>query len=146
MFADVAVSGTAAQTVETCDDSNTNWVDFKGTYAPVTFEAEDKSVLFLGTNNTLYYPKPDDGSSMTIGTFRAYFQLKNDLVAGSPNTPNGIRAFNVNFGDERATGILQISNDAPSLSSWYTIDGRRLQAPPTTPGIYIHNGRKLMIQ
>lgn len=29
--------------------------------------------------------------------------------------------------------------------SWYTLDGRKLAAEPTQPGIYIKNGRKVKI-
>ena len=31
-------------------------------------------------------------------------------------------------------------------NTWHTIDGRRLNAPPTTRGIYIHQGRKVVVK
>jgi len=41
-----------------------------------------------------------------------------------------------------------ISIDAPSSHEaeiWYTLDGRQLNGKPTTRGIYINNGRKVLI-
>ena len=41
---------------------------------------------------------------------------------------------------------IDIVNHAPLTNnqSWYTLDGRRLSGMPTTKGIYIHNGRKVV--
>ena len=36
-------------------------VRFVGTYAPLSFDAEDKSILLMGGNNTLYYPQSGAG-------------------------------------------------------------------------------------
>ena len=38
-------------------------------------------------------------------------------------------------------GQLTIDNDV-----WYTLDGRKLQGKPTKKGLYIHNGRKVVIK
>jgi len=146
VFANVTVSRAEAQTIETTD-GNTNWVDFIGTYSPITFNEPDKDVLYLGSNNTLYYPNPSTGNTVTIGAFRAYFQLKNNLTAGDPNNPSSIRAYNLNFNNEgNSTGIFQIHMDVPSETSWYTLDGRKLMEEPTTRGLYIKGGKKVMIK
>ena len=53
---------------------------------------------------------------------------------------------------DEATGIESAEADSSlftlhsSLSTWFTLDGRRLQAKPTAPGIYINNGRKVVIK
>ena len=39
-------------------------------------------------------------------------------------------------------GQLTIDNEA---GAWYTLDGRRLNGKPTTKGIYINNGKKIII-
>lgn len=46
-------------------------VSFIGTYGKSTFDAEDTGILFLGIDNTLYYPM----NSAVIGAQRAFFQL-----------------------------------------------------------------------
>ena len=117
-------------------------VTFKGTYEYSCYFKEDMSVLFLGSNNTLYYPL----ATATIGAQRAYFQLNGITV----DDASGVRAFNLSFGgDGEATGIISVSNGAGSegvAKGWYTLDGRRLNGKPTQRGIYINNGIKGVIK
>jgi hypothetical protein len=42
-------------------------------------------------------------------------------------------------------GTLAAGNQS-TKSSWYTISGQKLSKRPTKPGIYIHNGKKVVIQ
>ena len=52
------------------------------------------------------------------------------------------------FLDGDNTGIRGINADSRSLPSdgWYTLDGRRLAGRPTVKGIYINNGRKVVVK
>ena len=114
---------------------------FKGTYDKLEYPTENKSILFLGEANTLYWPK----SGATIGACRAYFQL-------SPNT--NVREFKLSFGEDAdcTNGIVEAEANASlftlhsSLSCWYTLDGRRLSGKPTQRGLYIDNGKKIVIK
>ena len=123
---------------------------FTGTYAPVTIADDgDNTKLYLGSANTLYYPK----KAMTIGCHRAYFQLAEGITAGEPvsgSNAQQIRAFNLNFEDDEATGIVSAEANSSllhsSLSEWYTLDGVKLAAKPTAKGLYIHNGKKVAIK
>ena len=36
---------------------------------------ENKSILFLGDNNTLYWPQPEGDNKPHLNAFRAYFEL-----------------------------------------------------------------------
>lgn len=129
----------------------TAWADFVGTYEPISFSDADKSILFPGTNNTLYYPV----SGAYIGAQRAYFRLKG-IEAGDlpdPNGPNLARRFVMNFGEgDHTTGIIEIAKDGRESGSsnpvtdWYTLDGRKLQSKPTQKGIYVNNGKKVVIK
>ena len=59
------------------------------------------------------------------------------------NGLNITKDFSVKIGD--ASGIDTVTNpDAPA--TWYTVDGIRLKAKPTTPGVYIENGQKVIIK
>ena len=126
----------------------TEVIDFVGTYNPVDIGEEgDNTKLYLGNGNTLYYPS----KAMSINAFRAYFQLKGDLTTGEQtSTEPGqqtIKAFNLNFGEE--TGIREISESSEYSENsdyYYSHDGRRLLDKPTTHGLYIHNGRKVLIK
>ena len=46
------------------------------------------------------------------------------------------------------TNIVRLSNDdiVNNKSSWFTLDGRRLSGMPRQCGIYINNGRKVVIR
>ena len=128
----------------------TQYADFVGSYNPVSLAAGDGTVLYLGADNKLYYPS----SAVTIGSCRACFELKGGLTAGESATEN-IRAFVLDFGEE--TGIREISTPSspsnPSYPSnlsnpsnpYFTLDGRRLDNP-SSPGLYIHGGRKVLIK
>ena len=118
---------------------------FKGTFSPYDIEGEDHSLLYLGGDNQLYYPN----GAMTIGACRAYFQLADGITAGEK--ADGIRAFILNFGDGEQTGIEDAAANSSlithhsSLQQWYTLDGRRLSGKPTQPGIYVENGKKVVM-
>ena len=116
-------------------------VRFLGTYKSTAFDAEDKSILLMGGENTLYYPTAGAG----IGAQRAYFKIGSDgaLLA------RRLTAFNIDFGDDEATGIISLSTDSKDSkdnAAWYSLDGRKLQGKPSRAGVYINNGIKIVIK
>ena len=118
--------------------STSGHVNFIGTFSPITLEADDRNVLYLGADNTLYYPSAD----MTVGSCRAVFQL-NGITAGEITSG----AIELNFGEDEATGVREVKEVREVKdNSWYTLDGRRLSGKPTQKGIYINNGKKTIIK
>ena len=120
----------------------TDAVTFCGLFDPLRMKANDKTKLYLGNGNTLYYPD----SEMTINAFRAYFQLADGLTAADLPAGN-VRLF---FGDEEETGVGSLT-PAPSAKGeesdyWYAIDGRKLSGRPSQPGVYINKGEKVVIK
>ena len=121
-------------------------VTFRGTYSPIDYTEDNHSILFLGTNNTLYYPE----AGAHIGAFRCYFELGNGLTAGEPNS--AVRGFNLNFDEQgtQTTGIIGHTDITDSTdkadAAWYTINGVKLDAKPNSKGVYIHGGRKVVIK
>ena len=115
---------------------------FVGTYNPVALPVDDKSNLFLGAANTLFYPNAANNADgkYYLNACRAYFQLTD------PNTT--VRSFVLNFGDDE-TGIRDAErlNDKGQMinDNWYTLDGRKLDGQPTKRGLYIHGGRTVVI-
>ena len=130
VFKDVTISN--ANSPVTSEDGK---VQFKGTYDAITWETENKSILFLGTENTLYYPQ----AGASLGACRAYFELSN---------PNGVREFVMNF-DEQGTqtviGHTEITEITEKADAWYTVNGVKLEKEPTKKGMYIHGNRKVVI-
>ena len=141
VFTNVTVSSTAPA------DVAFTGVAFKGTYDWQEYTTVNKSILFLGTDNMLYYPQPSGGTNPTIGAFRAYFELSGTTQA---------RQFVLNFGDgSEDTGIVSISkesgnqgNNPEFLNSldYYTLDGVKLDGKPTKKGLYIHGGKRVVIK
>jgi hypothetical protein len=97
----------------------------------------------MGEENTLYYPAEGAG----IGSFRAYFKIGGDDQA---LLARRLTSFNIDFGDEEATGIISIENGKLKIENdadtWFTLDGRRLSAKPSRAGVYINNGIKIVIK
>ena len=57
------------------------------------------------------------------------------------NFDNFVLMFQTTSGIETITTHTQTNNNA-----WYTLDGRRLIAEPTQKGLYIHNGKKIIVK
>ena len=139
VFSGVTINATASTTVSDYDDELAE-VQMKGCYSPVSVDANDKSILFLGDENTLYY----SSVNRNIRSCRAYFSVPYI----KQNAGVKARAFHLDFGDEEATGILEISADSKEKKddAWYSLAGVRLSGKPTQRGIYINNGNKVVIK
>ena len=131
VFSGVTICNTLAPTVTDC-------VDFIGSYDIEYLTGQDRSVLYLGGDNKLYYPIND----MKVNAFRGHFQLKNGLTAG--DLPSNAKNFVLNFGDSTTEIVNYQLSTVNSNDSWYSIDGRCLQGKPTQKGVYIRNGKKII--
>ncbi|MBR6445769.1 MAG: leucine-rich repeat domain-containing protein [Prevotella sp.] len=118
----------------------TECVDFVGLYSTFDIAQKDRTLLFMGGDSKLYYPS----DAMKIGAFRGYFRLKNGLTAG--DVTNGAKEIVLNFGGGEVTGVSSIEHGTLDMEHWYTIDGRKLNGKPTTKGIYVVNGKKVVIK
>jgi hypothetical protein len=81
-----------------------------------------------------------------MNAFRAYFNVD---LGGS----NGVRSYRLNFGEnDVVTGIIEIHNSEcimhnyAGAKGWYTISGVKLNGKPTQKGMYINNGKKIVIE
>ena len=121
----------------------TGYVDFVGCYSPVSIYTAEKTNLYLGADNKLYYPTATD---FKVNACRGYFQLK---LGDSADPSAGVRAFVLNFGDDETTGIISVHDSGFMVNgsdAWYTLDGRKLDKQPTASGVYIHQGKKVAIK
>ena len=122
-------------------DVETDEVTFKGIFSPKEIAGTDNTLLYLGADNTLYYPS----AAMTIGACRAYFQLADGITAGSVGS---LARIVLNFGDEDSTqGVsTHLSPARGAGGEAVTLDGRRLTGKPSAKGLYIYNGKKIVIK
>lgn len=77
-----------------------------------------------------------------IGNWRAYLDLSKSFEGSS-----SAKGF-VLLLDTTPTGISTVATErdgAKADTPWYTLDGRTLGAKPSQRGVYIHNGKKMVI-
>lgn len=138
-FEDVTISYTAS---DDCTASVDGLADLIGIYKPTDLTASH-NWLYLGSDDRLYYATSDD-----VKAFRCYLSLTGDAA----QAPQCV----IDFGDDSATSLRgtgtvngekgMVNGEAATSARWYTVDGRMLHARPLKKGIYIHNGRKEVIQ
>lgn len=153
IFSNVTMANDTGVPAPTDIPSSDSKVSFIGKYSPVTLSGGDPSNLYLGTGiddkgtedtsddvtySTLYYPK----TNKTMYSFRAYFHVD----FSDPEAH--IRAFNLHFEDEEGLTEVKAVRDVHEVNgdTWYTSFGMKLEEKPSVPGVYIYNGRKVMIQ
>ena len=132
---------------------------FIGTYDTQNFSASNDDIYgFVGTAGT----GTEVGSFVQVGGYvrvkpmRAYMQ--------APAPPNNARAYSGSSSDAapamlrirllgsngETTGIVSLTPDPSPKGEgsgyWYTLDGRKLQGKPTQKGLYINNGKKVVIK
>ena len=129
VFTGVLIDAQAPSAIGFTDQSGS----FVGSYTHQTFTDVDRTILFVGENNNVYYPV----AGATIGAFRAFFQL-DGFTAGDVQAPT---RFVLNF-DGETQGIVEKSLSTASTRSYYNLGGQRLAKPMR--GISIIDGRKVV--
>ena len=107
-----------------------------GVTAPTAITAIDGDYTNLILKDGSFHPT----SGGTIKANRAYLHVPTASV------PSAASSLEIDFEDE--TGIGALLNDKEEMinDKWYTLDGRKLSEQPTAKGIYIHNGKKVMMK
>ena len=110
---------------------------FVGTYSPVALTPNDWSNLFLGADNTLFYPSGANNSDgkYHINSCRAYFHIDG-------STP--VKEFKMKFNEDDATSLseeLRVKSEE-SDNAIYNLSGQKLSKPQK--GINIVNGKKVL--
>ncbi len=107
---------------------------FVGTLAAKTFTADEMAAAnhyVLTPANQFVWVK-DAG---TIGANKCWLELP---ISAASNA----RA--IVFGE--TTGLKAIDNGQLTIDNWYDLNGRKLDTVPTKKGVYIMNGRKVVVK
>ena len=113
---------------------------FVGNFDPAPLETDNTYNLYLGSDNKLYYPGTND---FKVNAFRGYF-LVDPSDEGAFESE--VRSVFLNFGDDEPSVVRDID-----IGQWktdnvvYDLNGRKVNAP-LKKGIYIRNGRKVVIK
>lgn len=138
VFTGVTINAAAPTAVSFTNNANAYGdCQFVGQYSPFSITDGNKNeIIMLGSGSKLGYSK----NARTLKCFRAHFYV--------PANGGGTlaRAFVMDFGDGETTGIIDATADQRSASATYTLDGRRINDQPTQKGMYIQNGRKVIIK
>ena len=122
-FPVVNLETTAAQTVTHGD------VSMVGVYSPYVLP---ENGVFLSTDGKL--KKPSERSREMKG-LRAFFTIPS-------NQQQNARIFI----DNSTSGIAETEGTTVGSDDWHSLDGRRLSGRPTTKGLYICNGKKMILK
>ena len=115
--------------------------NFYATYEPTTATAKDP-FYYVNINGELSY-----GDAVTVGAFRWIIRVESKY-GSEPAYAREMHFFDGE--EEETTGIISIENGKlridNSSDAWYTIDGVKLDGKPHAKGVYIQNGRKVIIK
>ena len=108
--------------------------EFKGTAVEKTVSAEEVAAtnFYVLTDQNQFVWVKDAG---TIGAHRCWLEIAPSQAAG---------ARRLVFGS--TTGVDAISLKDITTGDWYDLNGRKLNGMPTKKGIYINNGKKVIIK
>ena len=114
-------------------------------------EFTDNLLVANVTENTNF--KGQDGNTYNLLMSNGKFVKATDgtLAAGLaylPKTFEGGEAKELSISFDEPTGIRTIDNVENTVDNdaWYTVNGVRLQGEPATKGVYIHNGKKVVVK
>lgn len=119
IVSNLLVGVTSSKTLNKVEGANTNFI------------------LADGENGIGFYTVVD-GSTLAAG--KAYLPLPTAAL------PSNAQSIGLRF--DGTTGIRSLDNGQMMMDNdeWLTIDGRRLDVEPTTKGLYIVNGRKVIVK
>ena len=126
-------------------DAGGNGCQFVGTYTTKTVtKADNEKIWFeLGNWKEWGYIRSDSESTWNVLPTEAYIQIP------ATSTVSEI-TFILEELDGSTTAISNISADNATgklnAEGWYTLNGVKLQSMPTQKGIYINNGKKVVIK
>ena len=116
--------------------------NFYATYGNTSATAQDP-FYYVNINGELSY-----GDAVTVGAFRWIIRVESKF--GNPNVSYAREMHFFDGEEEETTGIISIENGKlridNSSDAWYTIDGVKLDGKPHAKGVYIQNGRKVIIK
>lgn len=132
-------SGVTLQRAGTCTTTvradNGDDYTFQGILAPTALETNDRQ-YFLNSAGT-YFVLPLNNTSQMKAT-RAY------IIVPAPAAPAQGRQYSFDF-NGTTTAIDNVNVSGMEDGAWYTISGIRINRP-AAKGVYIHNGRKVIVK
>ena len=133
-------------------------VSFAGVQVQVLFDGTESAADFDGnllvanvTENTNFVGNEGNTWNLILSNGKFVKATNGTLAAGLaylPRTFEGGEAKELSLTFDDLTSIRTIDNVENTVDNgaWYTIDGKRLQGEPTTKGIYVRGGKKVVVK
>ena len=106
---------------------------FVGSLDPTTIAASTDTQTNYACNGKAFVYVKD---AISAGANKAWLEI--------PASANGARQLKIVFAD--ATGIGAVSGLPADNGDWFDLNGRKLQAAPTKKGVYIKDGKKVVVK
>ena len=106
---------------------------FVGSLDPTTIAASTDTQTNYACNGKAFVYVKD---AISAGANKAWLEI--------PASGNGARQLKIVFAD--ATGIGAVSGLPADNGDWFDLNGRKLQAAPTKKGVYIKDGKKVVVK
>ena len=106
---------------------------------------------FQGTLTGTTIAASTEGQTNYAFNGKAFVFVKNAIEIGANKAwltvaaPTNARAISLVFDDD-ATGVRSIDNGQLIIDNWYDLNGRKLNGMPTKKGVYILNGKKVVVK
>ena len=133
----------APENEEVSVDAGEGW-KFIGGYKTWTIDYENTDVYYYNGMGAWKHLGASSSNTWNIAPFNAYLLQP---AAGADNLAREI-TFTFEELDGSATVIKSVSEESTDtvLEGWYTINGIKLESAPTQKGIYIKDGKKVVIK
>ena len=155
-IASVPATFTAGETVKT------DWT-FKGTFSTINWDGTQTGTYGFSAQNVGENISQGEfvkvGEYVRIKPMRCYLEYTgsdanwaaargmNRAAAADEPLPETIKVRLIGAnGEVTAIGTLHTQTGEVVLDGWYTLDGTRLSGQPTRKGIYVNNGKKVIIK
>lgn len=152
---------TIPATISATETTSGDW-KFVGTYETKEWTTAPTGIYGFSAQNTVGGISQGEfvkvGAYVKVKPMRAYLKYKNgaENYAGAPTMaprraaetlPETISVRLIDAeGNVTGIGTLETRTGEVTLDGWYTLDGTRLSGQPTRKGIYVNNGKKVVIK
>ncbi len=124
-------------------------VSIYGSYDAVTINASDRFALYLDNKSTFCNPE----TNVKLDACSIYLKTDEDKIGFYEGTKSlmtiegDLIRFDLDIVDA-ATGIETIENGQSKMEvkQWYDLNGRRFSTEPSMKGVYVHDGKKVVIK
>ena len=110
--------------------------EFKGSLTEGKIPASSSTADYYALNGKAFVWVKD---AIDIGANKCWLQIGDQPAAARAMTRSIV-------GGNGTTGIDAIENVTIDNEGWYDMQGRKLQSAPNRKGIYIHNGKKVVVR